>query len=90
MDIGDKIMINSRLYRTGTLRFKGYDKKWESTKIVAKQVIFLGWRTLSNGAVIIDEDCKIYQPKEHFKVALVKAYDNTNPFYVLAEEIEVK
>jgi len=87
MNFGETIQINNRLIR---LISNDHDKYWAAWKSKPKSVIFLGYRTLSNGQRDYDmEEGYTYRPSQHFKAALVCENSHTNPFYVLID-VDIK
>jgi hypothetical protein len=82
MKIGDIVEIEYRLRRLSKYENCSLIKCWGSydfEKPKKEKCIFLGWRTVSDGVAGAFEWS--YAPKRNYKVALVKAFDNTNPFY---------
>jgi hypothetical protein len=76
LKFGDTIVFDIKLKRISNYTSPNAKKKfWEHIKIKPTTGIFLGWRLLSEGIVIIHyEDGPEYIPKNYMKVALI-AYD---------------
>jgi len=90
----DIIMIDNRLqrdteYRKNNGKHSRRWKVWTEKKLPQKiPVMFLRWRTLSNGYTDYESECGfIYEPIETVKAALViDIQGNRNPFYALISE----
>lgn len=87
---GQKVVATGRLTRT----FRRPNRKewvdW-TPKSFGFEGLFLGYRNLSNGELIWDEDeGNIYYPKEHMKVALVSPNERENPVYVPLDKIKAE
>jgi hypothetical protein len=82
-EFGDRITVRNRLKRR-----KGATQNcWVTIDTEPVEVIFLGYRTLSNGNVYHSwEEGASYAPTSHLRAMLVCASDRKNPFY--AKEIE--
>ena len=88
MKIGDIVTINNKLYRKcGKVTYTGQDKYWATQSINETKAIYLGKRVLSNGyKQWCGDDGWVYTHQESVDVALVKTFDNTNPFYTILKE----
>jgi hypothetical protein len=85
---GQKITINNKLKRVsrfkklGNSPYKKEFKVWEEQLIKEKEVIFLGYRTLSNGRNdYYSEYGNLYTPEEYFQAALISENSTLNPYY---------
>lgn len=86
MKLGDKVIAQGTIRRTGDYIPNGRDKAYWVPNIwkEPKTGIFIGWRVLSNGEIESGsyDEAAVYHPKEHFKVALVVFNEKENPKYV--------
>ncbi len=94
MKTGDKITVQSRLRRCQGSRQYGKNtpynrryKSWQAVDLLPCEVLFLGYRTLSNGWTDWESECGyIYEHDKYIKAALVIRLDGrSNPFYVSRE-----
>jgi len=80
---GDRITVTNRLKR----KKDETQNRWVKVDTEPVEVIFLGWRTLSNGNVYHSwEEGASYAPTSHFRAMLVCANGRQNPFYVEVEQ----
>lgn len=89
----EKITITHKLVRETRYKDHGLArttyKLWVPKTIEPTDVWILGERTLSNGQRDWNSEYIAYYPKEYIKALLVIKDENTNPFYILAESVEV-
>jgi hypothetical protein len=90
---GDWVSTGFKLKReTFITAQKEKSKRWKRIprENPIQRVIFIGWRTLSNGSVHYNYDHRNYHyyPKEFIRCALVVEDDRTTPYYVLAEDLQ--
>lgn len=80
-------LTERKLHESG--RFTEVHKTWKPVP-EGGTGIFLGMRTLSNGTRDweSDEVGYIFNPKEHFKVALISPSPDRNPIYVPLEDVK--
>ncbi|MHA1591422.1 MAG: hypothetical protein ACTSUP_03020 [Candidatus Heimdallarchaeaceae archaeon] len=94
MEFGDKGIAYSKLIRRHTYNKAGTICKWQPRKFNApKKVLFIGWRTLSDGVIDYDYDEEgvdvFYVGQKYFQAFLVvETSGRTNPFCCLPEQFE--
>lgn len=95
MELGSTITI-TKVYRRRTryerrIPRQHYDtrmKVWEAWEIKPRAAIFLGWRTLRNGASEWEDEVGfVFDADSYFKVALVCFSTRENPVYVPVESV---
>lgn len=91
---GQLVIITGKYTRrtgTGSSAGWGYNIKREYVAESLKtpvSVIFLGWRTISDGETHCDDDGCIWRPKVYKRAALVAYSARRNPIYVPEDMIE--
>jgi len=91
MKFGNEVTVSAVFKR----RTKGQNmpdtvyKYWEKVRIKTRSGLFLGIRTISNGARDYDPDygC-VYRAKEYIKAALVVFSEREKPVYAPMENVE--
>lgn len=84
----DKVSVTNRLARMSNYStVYGVGRDWVPVKSVFTGTV-IGKRTLSNGYRWCDSDGCRYEPAVYFTAYLVVENMNSNPVYVLAEDME--
>lgn len=78
---GDRVSTTLRYSRRNLAR-GCFRKEWAEIPHKVKDGIFLGYRTISNGALDFCGDYTAYKPDEYFKVALISPSASRNNIYV--------
>lgn len=84
MNLGDKVICTAKFVRVTRVR-RGYsaDKVWEAWPTPPRTGTYIGYRTLANGRREFEEEVGyIFEPKEHFRAALVVFSERTKPVLV--------
>lgn len=76
--LGQFLVVDHFLSRTRIDR----GRFWQIIPSFPKEVIVVGVRTLHNGKVVVEDDCKYFESKEKFKALLVVENLKNKPFYV--------
>ena len=89
---GDRVSVSQKYKRVTKHIDHGKDyrlwRMWKPEEYKKTNCIFLGFRRLSNG--VVEEDYEYgntFNPKEHFKAALVCADEKSKPVYVPIESM---
>lgn len=86
MKLGDKVTVATVLYRREKPNLTGYGclKYWDRRTIKAREGIYIGKRTLSNGSRVWhgSEEGFEYNPQEYLQAALVVFSERERPVLV--------
>jgi len=84
LKLGQKITVNTYLYRSSEMRDQGQYKYWNEFKSIPKEVMVIGLRTLSNGYnQYLADYGNVFYPDAHLSAVLVVENLRSKPFYIL-------
>lgn len=90
MNLGEKVIVSAVLVRrTRTLRGYAAEKTWQPRPMEPREGLYIGYRTLADGVRDAEDEVGYtFEPKRHFRAALVVFSDRTNPVLVPLDQIE--
>ena len=90
MQLGDRVLCSAVLWRRTEVRSRQNDRKyWDTKTIEPREGVYIGMRTLANGERWWEDEVGyVFEPKEHFRAALVVFSERENPVLIPLDALQ--